>query len=331
MASALDRAGLGMRQTPYLAPQGEPGPIRAPHLAADDFLPQALAEPLRQAIDEHFAEPNRHSADIHQVWNYWYVPDLYTYLRTRPEKVIPKPLVERFHDALSLWARETLGMGHVTWPYLSLYVDGCQQGLHNDSTNGRFGYVYSLTWDDRKTVGGETIVLREGDLFRSNMTSSAAGWGLFELIPPRFNRLAVFDDRMPHGVQRVEGSMDPLEGRFVLHGHLSEAGPIAEGPLPPGEISRVLDAALAEPLAALAAGPAPCHGPLVLRFAIAPSGAVSQVRPLLDRVARPDGGDTAEAVARLVELVSGLRFPPAHAATLVNAPLAIGGPLPWMP
>ena len=115
-------------------------------------------------------------------------------------------------------------MGKVTWPYLSLYVDGCQQRLHNDSTNGRFGYVYSLTWDERKTIGGETIVLKEGDLFRAIWADAPPVPGCYDLIEPRFNRLTMFDDRMTHGVQRVEGSMDPVEGRFVLHGHISEAG-----------------------------------------------------------------------------------------------------------
>ena len=45
---------------------------------------------------------------------------------------------------LRTWSLETLGLGTVTRPYLSLYVPGCLQGWHNDSGNGRFAYVYSL-------------------------------------------------------------------------------------------------------------------------------------------------------------------------------------------
>jgi Rps23 Pro-64 3,4-dihydroxylase Tpa1-like proline 4-hydroxylase len=324
MASTLGQADFAMRQ---VRPP-EAGPLRAPHMEVDDFLPVRLAEEMREGIDAHFAEPHQHRPDVHQVWNYWYVPDLYTYLRTMPEKIIARDLVQRFHDALSAWARDNLGMGRVTWPYLSLYVDGCQQALHNDSVGGRFGFVYSLTWDDRKTIGGETIVLREGDLFRSNMTSSAAGWNLFEMIPPRFNRLVIFDDRMPHGVQRVEGAMDPLEGRFVLHGHISEAGPIVNGALGPEAVARAIDAELGDYAAGLAAGEGEYHGPLVLRLAVAPSGEVRSVRPLLDRLARRDGGPTEEAVARILAMVAAMRFPAADGATDVTAPLLIGGPLP---
>ena len=41
------------------------------------------AEALRAPIDLHFSEPHRHGFDTHFVWNYWYVPGLYTYLRAR--------------------------------------------------------------------------------------------------------------------------------------------------------------------------------------------------------------------------------------------------------
>ncbi len=304
------------------------GPRREPHIEEDDFLPARTADEMRAAIDAHFAEPHRHMPDIHQVWNYWFVPDLYTYLRTMPEKIIPRPLVERFHSALKSWARETLGMGHVTWPYLSLYVDGCRQNLHNDALGGRFGYVYSLTWDERKTIGGETIVLCDGDLFRNNMTNSAAGWNLYEMIPPRFNRLVVFDDRMPHGVQLVEGTMDPLEGRFVLHGHISEAGPIVTGALAPEAVADSIDDALKEYAIALATGPEQYHGPLVLRIEVEASGGVRSVLPLLDRLARRDGGPTLDAVKHIVAMVEAMRFPAAGGPTSIRAPLLIGGPLP---
>ena len=46
------------------------------------------AREMRRDIDTHFSAPEQHRADTHQVWNYWFVPDSYTYLRTAPEKVI---------------------------------------------------------------------------------------------------------------------------------------------------------------------------------------------------------------------------------------------------
>jgi len=80
-------------------------------------------------------------------------------------------------------------------------------------------------------MGGETLVGREPDPFRSNLTQPQAGRGFHETIEPRFNRLLLFDDRLPHAVERIEGAMDPVEGRFVLHGHISEGGLIIEGAL----------------------------------------------------------------------------------------------------
>jgi Rps23 Pro-64 3,4-dihydroxylase Tpa1-like proline 4-hydroxylase len=126
-------------------------------------------------------------------------------------------------------AHALLGLSRVTWPYLSLYVAGCRQGVHNDSANGRFAFVYSLTKTQRSSIGGDTILYREGDPFRSKLRTPSADADFFERVPPRFNRLLVFDDRLPHAVDRVDGSTDPIECRLVLHGHLSEGGPIIRG------------------------------------------------------------------------------------------------------
>jgi hypothetical protein len=301
-----------------------------PFLILDDFLPRADAVAMRRQINGHFAEPHRHTPPSHQVWNYWHVPGLYTYLRTLPEKLIERALVERFVQALTVWAQYMLGLGHVTWPYLSLYVDGCEQKLHNDSTNGRFGFVYSLSWDERKTVGGETIVLREGDLFRDNMGRASAGSGLLDLIEPKFNRLTLFDDRMPHGVQRVDGSMNPLEGRFVLHGHISESGPMADGPLDAVAVTRAVYERLGPLLSDVQAMPILHHGPLVLRLAIEPSGEVSRIDRLVDRLARADGNSAGVLVGQVIQLIRNMQFPTATEATEATVPLLFGGNLPWM-
>jgi Rps23 Pro-64 3,4-dihydroxylase Tpa1-like proline 4-hydroxylase len=311
-------------------PEEPPPTFSTPYLILDDFLPRADAVAMRRQINGHFAEPHRHTAERHQVWNYWHVPGLYTYMRTRPEKLIERALVERFVQSLTIWAQYMLGLGHVTWPCLSLYVDGCEQKLHNDSANGRFGFVYSLTWDERKTQGGETIVMKEGDLFRDNMGRANAGQGLLDLIEPKFNRLTLFDDRMVHGVQRVEGSMNPVEGRLVLHGHISESGPMADGPLDAAAVARALHDGLGPLLSDVQRMPVLHHGPLVLRLTIEPSGEVSRVDRLVDRVARADGNSAGVVVGQVVSLARSLRFPEAPAATEATIPLLFGGNLPWM-
>src|SRR3954464_3017453 len=98
--------------------------FRAPFLVVDDFLPDKLADELRRGIDRHFADPNIHKARTHQVWNYWFVPALYTYLRTSPEKLIELEAVNEFVKRLGNWSTNRLGLPKVSWPYLSLYVPG---------------------------------------------------------------------------------------------------------------------------------------------------------------------------------------------------------------
>src|SRR5258708_2203389 len=145
-----------MAQTTKTAPRADvpeaaalPPALRDRFFIVDNFLPVELAEAMRLDIDNHFSNPAAHQADTHQLWNYWYVPELYTYLRTLPEKVIAKASVDRLMGRLRAWSADTLGLASVSWPVLSLYVAGCRQNLHNDSANGRFGFVYSLTRDDR--------------------------------------------------------------------------------------------------------------------------------------------------------------------------------------
>ncbi len=283
----------------------------------DNFLAEDSAIAMRADIDAHFADPGAHGSD-QQLWNYWYVPDSYTYLRTSPEKVIARDKVEGFVQGLSRWAAVNLGFAKVTWPFLSLYIPGCSQVLHNDSTNGRMGFVYSLTRNERKTIGGETIVMQDGDLFRSFLDRPAAGVGLFERIEPLFNRLVLFDDRVPHAVQRVEGSMDPVEGRFVLHGHLSEAGVIAQGALHADQVKAALDPIVAE----ISKQVSPTvKGPLVVRLTISAHGSVDGIRPILDRLASSASEDTAPFRDHVLATLSAARFPAADSVTSANVPL----------
>ena len=72
----------GARQAETDTPGG-PAAFNAPHFHVDDFLPLEDALAMRSAAERHFAEPYRQNTE-HQVWNYWYVPDMYTFLRTAP-------------------------------------------------------------------------------------------------------------------------------------------------------------------------------------------------------------------------------------------------------
>lgn len=292
--------------------------LRERFVVVDDFLPDDKSLSMRADIDAHFANPGSHEAATHQLWNYWHVPGSYTYLRTTPDKVIARDKVEHFVNTLRTWAALNLGMAGVTWPFLSLYVPGCLQGLHNDSVNGRFGFVYSLTRNARATIGGETMIVQDRDLFRHALDRPAAGSDLFDLVAPRFNRLTLFDDRVPHAVQRVAGSMDPVEGRFVLHGHISEAGVVVQGPLPPDAIQPLVVELLQELREAVAKE---VRGPLVLCVEIAATGEVQRIRPIVDRLASGVDADLDAVRAAVAEKISALKFAPASAPTRANIPL----------
>lgn len=296
----------------------------------DNFLPLEFATAMRADIDAHFSTPFRHRPDTHQVWNYWFVPQTYTYLRTQPEKVIERSRVERFMGLLRDWSVQMLGFGRLSWPYLSLYVDGCRQGLHNDVKNGRFGFVYSLTRDERRSSGGETIVLRQGDPFLRNLRRASAGTAFYELVEPRFNRLFVFDDRMVHGVQLVEGSMNPAEGRLVLHGHIEETAPIVTGALSPEHVMQGLRVAVERFERDCAERANIYDGPLVLRFTISRAGRVVDARVVLDRVFTEREADLGWPAirSRLIELVGAGSYPAGSGETSVTLPLRFGGARP---
>lgn len=303
-------------------------PLRAPFLVVDDFYERPEAEAMRGHFEAHFANPHSHRPDTHQLWNYWYVPQLYTYLRSSPERLMPLAMVQRFHAALSRWAVERLGMADVTWPNLSLYVDGCRQHLHNDSGNGRFGYVFSLTPDSRRSRGGETLLLREGDLFRGNLSRPAAGSGMYELVAPDFNRLTIFDDRLPHGVERVEGTMDPIDGRLVLHGHISEGPPIVDGPLDPADVADRLERVREASIDEAGGGAGLCHGPLSVRLRVGEDGGVERLSVLVDRVVRPDGCSAGAVVEAVLDGLRRAEFARKPASSVVTAAIIFGPTLP---
>jgi hypothetical protein len=289
---------------------------------------------MREDIEAHFAEPRAHRVATHQMWDYWFSPRLHTYLRTSPGKIIHGDRVDAFMRALQAWSIVTLGLGNVTCPFLCLYVNGCRQALHTDATDGRFGFVYSLTRNQRHTAGGQMLVLREAERGRlvgwSPGGEALAGSGFYDLIEPRFNRLVVFDDRRAFAVEAVEGSMDPTEGCLVLHGHLSETGTMVTGDLPGEVVEAALVGLFRDFAERNSARIALYQGPLVMRFVIAASGSVQSCDTLLDRVIHEDPRHIEWEALRtdLVTRIKMLTFPPAGGETAVTKPVVFGAPLP---
>jgi hypothetical protein len=284
----------------------------------DRFAPEA--EALRAVFDERFAEPRRARGDRF-VWDWWHVPGQYTHLRTPAWTYFPRALYERFHRRLVAWGRQTLGCHDISPPWLSCYVDGCRQELHGDLPHGPWAFVFSLTrWRGRAFTGGETLMLRDEVLdfwhdFRSERAVERDE--VIRAIEPKFARLVAFDPRIPHGVREVRGTLDPREGRLVIHGWFVQPRPFVQGPLP----SRTLSARAGE-LGALV-GELPVAGLLSLAFAVDRRGAVRGVRVLSDttRVPRGDERERARVVRRMRDAIGEWRFGAQRTASHVTLPL----------
>lgn len=289
----------------------------------DGFAKEARA--LRAHFDARFSEPRRASEDRF-VWDPWHVDGQYTALRTPAWRYFPKPLYEAFHQRLVWWGRRTLGCHDVSPPWLSVYVDGCEQRLHGDLPHGPVAFVFSLTdWARRTFRGGETLVLTDEALdFWRDFTSTRAleERELFDAIEPRFNRLVAFDPRLPHAVRRVDGSRDPRQGRVVVHGWFVQPRPFIEGPLSTAALGRAIDGLSAFFGEALADGP-PLAGLLSLGFGVTAAGRVGPVRVLSDttRVPAEREAERRRVVRRVAAHVRAWRFPKQRGSSRVTLPL----------
>lgn len=253
------------------------------YVIAENFFDGA--EEMRSAFEEHFNNPHKHTPN-HQIWNYWYVPGAYTYMRTNPTKLMPQALVERFMQRLNGWAMGALGLTTNLVPWMSLYVNGCGQTLHNDAAAGQMGFVYSITrWDDRPFLGGETILFHPANYWQTErMKHSGAGTNFYDLVPSKFNQLVLFDDRVIHGVQTIQGTMNPLHGRVVIHGHLKAESLALGGPLTADAAMPVLRQTMEKVVALTRESVAFVNGFMTVRLTIGPDGRVTNVQPLCDRL-----------------------------------------------
>jgi len=288
----------------------------------DNFAPSAKA--LRAEFDRRFGDPKQTRSDRF-IWDFWHVPDQYTLVRTPADHFFPKKIFAPFLSRLGEWARKTLGCTAITPPWLSYYVEGCEQKFHSDVPHGPWAFVYSLSPHKRLFRGGETLLLRPDvlDYWRNFSDSTDRELNSFvERIEPRFNRLVVFDPRIPHGVTRVEGTMDPRAARLVLHGWFTDPKPCIDGSLSARQVAPALDEAvgrLVDGIAQLGLW----HGILSLRIYVSRSGTVKKVDLLADTMV-PVKGDPADAT-RIRTLakraVQGLRFPRVGGESAITLPL----------
>ncbi|RYZ93967.1 MAG: hypothetical protein EOP11_27050, partial [Proteobacteria bacterium] len=128
------------------------------YLWVEDGFYQGARE-LRSVFEERFADPRQGHSDRF-VWDFWHVPDQYTLLRTPAMPYFPSATFEPFLDRLADWGRDVLGCAALSPPWLSYYIEGCQQQFHSDVPHGPWAYVFSLSPPRQVFTGGETMLLR---------------------------------------------------------------------------------------------------------------------------------------------------------------------------
>lgn len=282
------------------------------------------AKALRGEFDRRFADPRNTRSDRF-VWDYWHVPDQYTLVRTPAPHFFPRTPYQAFLRRLTSWGQEVLGCAAITPPWLSYYVEGCSQQLHSDVPHGPWAYVFSLTPPKPVFSGGETLILRPEvlDYWRNFRDSRDRELSSFvERVQPAFNRLVVFDPRLPHGVTRVNGTQDPRQARLVVHGWFTEPRPCLRGSLSASRAAPVLDAAVEAFVEALAAE-GQWHGMVSLRIQVNAAGLAAPPKVLADSLVAVDADPArAPAVRALLRRsFSGLRFPRAKGSTEITLPL----------
>eukprot|EP00903_Cladosiphon_okamuranus_P010694 g10107.t1 len=303
-------------------------------LVMDSFLEDETAAGLRETFHDRFSKPREGNPERF-VWDWWHVPDQYTLMRTPAENYFGPEGFDRLLEALTKFGQEKLGCTAISPPWLSVYVDGCEQRYHTDSWHGPWAFVLSLTdWENRGFTGGETMILKPHVL--DYWRSFQPGVGLEEkhfidTVEPRFNRLTVFDPRFPHGVRPVAGTRDPLKGRLVVHGWFTDPQPFFTGGLSAEEATDPLNDALAEVYPALE-GVGRVTGVLTVRLHVSgETGEVVSVVALTDTLV-PDPNDVGvdeegveeDARADVLGVVEGgcqgARFPTAAEDTFITVP-----------
>lgn len=203
-----------------------------------NFVPQGRE--LRRFFEDQYADHKQSHANRF-VWDYWYVENQYKLLRTPAYLYFPDKIYQSFHQQLVQWGRQFLGCHDVSPPWLSLYINTCEQKMHADLPHGPWAFVYSLSPRKITYKGGETFVLKDWVLdywkdFRQQTDRELNSF--LEIIPSKFNQLLVFDPRRPHGVTQLNGAEDPRQGRLVIHGWFVNPRPYVEGPLKPEQVEK---------------------------------------------------------------------------------------------
>jgi hypothetical protein len=285
-----------------------------------------LARVLRREFETILKDP--HSPDRFQ-WDWWHLPGRYTHLRTPAARFFSEDSTERLISGLRSYGRDFLGCQDISPIWLSSYVEGCEQRLHADRPHGPWAFVLSLSPAVRKFQGGETMIVRPEILSLWNqgvpLGRAFEESEIVERIPSVHGRLLVFDPRRPHGVSRLSGTLDPLEGRLVVHGWFTQPQPFIDGPLSPRAAETSLQA-FDEILAQKFSTGIESTGTVAFRISIRPNGDVSRVIKLASSLVASLPETERRESQMLTKVVGGhfknWKFPRAKEASSLTLPLS---------
>ncbi|MDX9732012.1 MAG: 2OG-Fe(II) oxygenase [Bdellovibrionales bacterium] len=266
-------------------------------------------------------------------WDWWHLPGRYTHLRTPAATFFSQENHELLREALQDFGRQHLGCQNISPIWVSAYVEGCEQRLHADRPHGPWAFVLSLTKDPRAFEGGETVILRPEVLSLWNQGVPAGRAfeekEVLERIPSEFGRLVIFDPRIPHGVSRTSGTLDPLEGRLVVHGWFAQPSPFIEGPLAPAAAEKSLaafDEFLAQSLEASFPDGFNSTGTISFQIHITPTGQVKGVKQQASSLASANPELTLHETRLLTSILkkhfTKWAFPRAKSASTLYLPLS---------
>ena len=238
------------------------------------------------------------------MWDYWNVPGQYTLLRAPLTSIFSMEAINGFLDDLSQWSQENLGLTTISEPWVSCYVEGCEQRFHTDAAHGPWAFVYSLTPASfaKDAQGGFTRIARE--FVSRDLSSPREENEMFVDIESRFDRLVVFDPRRPHAVEKVRGVQDVREGRLVIHGWFTAPQPFYDTKLPRKTATAALQILKKECASALKASGFSWQGLGVLR--VGRSGQVTWLSSLLVDRTTLDYADARSKRAFLARLQKSL-------------------------
>ncbi len=199
------------------------------------------ARGLRKQFTDRFSD-SASATSSRFVWDCWNHENTYYHLRTPATSFFKKQTYLSFHRELIMWGRRHLGCWDISPPWLSCYLSGHFQKWHTDIPHGPWAFVFSLT--EKKLKGGDTEILNPKILsYWRNFGSldHISESGIIQKIPPLFNRLIVFDPRLPHQVSEVKEAINLQESRLVIHGWFTEPKTYIEGSLAPQSTEKTLN------------------------------------------------------------------------------------------